>query len=90
MPPKLRSSRIAIGTEQYLLLSHPLPCWELPSELTCAESDVVLELLDGKSRAQIASKRRSSLRTVTNLLARVFEKLGVQSRIELASKLFAR
>lgn len=51
--------------------------------LTPAERDVVRGVLLGMSNAAIARVRRRATRTIANLLARVFRKLGVQSRSEL-------
>jgi DNA-binding CsgD family transcriptional regulator len=55
--------------------------------LTAAEVDVVARVLAGESNAEIARARRSTSRTVANLLARSYRKLGVASRRELAAKL---
>lgn len=41
--------------------------------------------LAGKSTAQIALERGSSPRTIANLLARAYRRLGVRSRFELAA-----
>jgi DNA-binding CsgD family transcriptional regulator len=53
--------------------------------LTAAEREVAKLAIRGTSSDAIASKRACSRRTVDNLLARVFRKLGVSSRAELAS-----
>jgi DNA-binding CsgD family transcriptional regulator len=88
-PAGLRAARLGVGGEEYLVLSHPLSTWELPAILTPAEREVVHALLRGASRAQIAEARGSSVRTVANLLAQAFRKLGVRSRVELAARLSA-
>lgn len=41
--------------------------------------------LRGQSTAEIASSRGSSPRTIANLLARAYRKIGVRSRFELAA-----
>lgn len=56
---------------------------ELPS-LTAAERQVVAEITRGASNAQIAAARGTTVRTVANQLQRIFVKLGVHSRAELA------
>jgi len=86
-PAQLRSERIRLGGAEYLILSHSLPEWNLPSSLTPAERDVVRAILDGASRREVAQRRGTSPRTVSNLLAQAFRKLGVRSRMELAVKL---
>lgn len=53
--------------------------------LTTAEREVVDAALTGKSTALIAQERGSSPRTIANLLARAYRKLGVRSRFELAA-----
>jgi DNA-binding CsgD family transcriptional regulator len=88
-PPSLRSAEIDLDGEPYLLLSYELPRWELPPGLTPAEREIVLAVLQGASRAEIAQLRGTSARTVSNILANAFRKLGVQSRIELAAQLSA-
>ncbi|HEY6462706.1 MAG TPA: helix-turn-helix transcriptional regulator [Polyangiaceae bacterium] len=55
------------------------------SSLTPAESEVACHLLAGRSNAEIASLRGSSLRTVANQVASVFRKLDVRSRLELVA-----
>jgi DNA-binding CsgD family transcriptional regulator len=87
VPGGLRSAKLQLGSEQYLVLSHPLQRWTLPSGLTPAECEIVTAILNGASRSQVASARGSSISTVSNLLAQVFRKLGVRSRIELAAQL---
>jgi DNA-binding CsgD family transcriptional regulator len=89
-PGDLRVSRFEVGSDEYMLVSYPLPEWNLPRDLTPAEAEVALASLRGASRAQIARDRGCSERTVANLLARVFEKLGVSSKIELACLLAKR
>jgi DNA-binding CsgD family transcriptional regulator len=53
--------------------------------LTPAESDVVAQILKGRSNAQIAALRDASERTVANQIANAFRKLGVTSRLELVA-----
>ncbi len=54
-------------------------------KLTPAERAVAALALAGLENAAIARARKSSVRTVANLLARCFRKLGVRSRTELAA-----
>jgi DNA-binding NarL/FixJ family response regulator len=86
-PEGLRQSELELDAEEYLVLSYPLPPWELPCELTSAEQEIALAILAGRSRREVAVSRGTSVRTVSNLLSQVFRKLGVRSRIELAARL---
>ncbi len=45
--------------------------------LTTAEAEITLWLLSGRTNKAIASTRGSSVRTVTNQVAAIFRKLGV-------------
>jgi DNA-binding NarL/FixJ family response regulator len=54
------------------------------NRLTDAERDVAELAIGGATNRGIASRRRCSQRTVENLIASVFRKLGLASRAELA------
>lgn len=56
-----------------------------PENLTAAEREVADAALRGQSTAEIASARGRSPRTIANLLARAYRKVGVRSRFELAA-----
>jgi DNA-binding CsgD family transcriptional regulator len=60
------------------------------ASLSDAEHEVALLVLRGCSNADIALRRRTSVRTVANLVQRVFRKFGVHSRTELALRLVTR
>jgi DNA-binding CsgD family transcriptional regulator len=55
--------------------------------LTAAEVHAVALATSGASNAEIARARGTTARTVANLLARAYRKLGVASRRELVAKL---
>jgi DNA-binding CsgD family transcriptional regulator len=55
--------------------------------MTRAEREVAEAVLAGCSNASIAKKRGTSSRTVANQLARLYRKLKVGSRLELAARL---
>lgn len=55
------------------------------SRLTSAELEVALWVAQGMSNRDVASRRRTSERTVANQLASIFRKLGVGSRAALAA-----
>ncbi|PRQ05904.1 Bacterial regulatory protein, luxR family [Enhygromyxa salina] len=57
----------------------------LPRVLSESERAVVHALLAGRSNAEIAELRRTSVKTVANQLHAVYRKLGVGSRDELAA-----
>jgi DNA-binding CsgD family transcriptional regulator len=78
--------RIDAGGASVAILSYPIETVDL-DVLTGAERDVVRRALSGVSNAEIARARKTSARTVANLLARSYRKLGVSSRRELAAKL---
>lgn len=73
-----------VGGVPFAVSSEPLP--EAPS-LTEAERGVLALLLEGLSNAEIAKRRKTSVRTVANQVASLFKKHGVSSRSELAAKI---
>jgi DNA-binding NarL/FixJ family response regulator len=58
-----------------------------PSTLTRRERELVDEILSGRTNRAIAARSSVREQTVRNQLTRVFRKLGVSSRLELALKL---
>ena len=89
-PAGLRASTVVLDDDEYLVLTMPLPVWEMPDCLTDAERAIAMSILRGSTNEQIARERRTSLHTVANQISRIFEKLGVTSRIELAHHLAAK
>lgn len=71
------------GGEHYIVLSFSVPGGELRA-LTPAEREVLAQLLEGRTNAEIGVHRGTSARTVANQTASIFKKLGVSSRLELA------
>jgi len=55
------------------------------SMLSNTEREITAYILEGLSNAQIATRRGTSVRTVANQVARIFEKRGVRCRAELAA-----
>lgn len=86
-PRNLRARRFTFQSGEYLVLSFELGDETLPSTLTPAERDVAASVLAGASNAEIAQQRGTTTRTIANQLASVFQKLGVESRAELISRL---
>jgi DNA-binding NarL/FixJ family response regulator len=58
--------------------------------LSPAEREVLELLAAGHTNAEIARRRRSSVRTVANQVASIFRRLGVGSRAQLAAALSRR
>ena len=53
--------------------------------LTEAESAVALAVVRGLSNAAIADERGAAVRTVANQVAAIMKKLGVSSRVQVAT-----
>jgi len=72
-----------LGAEEFALIplaGNPAPALATLSE---AETCILAELAIGRSNSEIAANRGTSLRTVTNQVSAVFQKLDVRSRSEL-------
>jgi DNA-binding NarL/FixJ family response regulator len=89
-PPRARSARGATfhaAGEELIVVSFPLAQRELPATLSAAEKEVLRLLLRGLSNQEIATERKTALRTVANQVASIFAKVRVRSRVELAARL---
>ena len=82
IPAGLRVTRMKVGAEEVAVLSYSLLPPALPASLSAAERIVALALLKGLSNSEIATARKTSIRTVANQVASLFQKLGVRSRSE--------
>ncbi len=82
-PPSLVAYELEPGRVMFV---HALPATLRVPGLGNAEEEVLALLLRGHDTNAIASKRRTSPRTVANQVASIFRKLGVSSRAELAAK----
>ena len=83
-PPGLRSTKVLVGAEVFVVLSYPTPKQaSCLGNLTGAETAVVRAASAGLSSAEIAAHRGSSVFTVNNQLNSAYRKLGVSSRWEL-------
>lgn len=76
------------GVEVYVLSMPGEP--ELPDGLSATEREVVQLALQGASNAEIAEQRGTALQTVANQLRSAFQKMGVNSRGELAAALYGK
>lgn len=81
------------GTATQMLPNHEMLGYfrspeRMPSgvQLTDAEAQVLRAALNGECSDSIAERRSTSVRTVSNQLAKVFEKTGTRSRRELAAR----
>jgi DNA-binding NarL/FixJ family response regulator len=81
------SSSGALGGDPTLAVAKAELCPHALSELTSAEREVALLVLDGLTNAEIGVQRKTSPRTVANQVAAVFRKLGVHGRLELIRRL---
>ncbi len=94
-PVDLAAWRLDLGGlgHAFALLEWPLPIPGTSSpwhSLTPAEMTIAALASAGRSNAGIARERGCSVRTVANQVARIFRKLGVHSRAELAALAFRR
>ena len=85
-PADLRASTLEVGGVELLIVSYPIEPNDLFADtaLTKAEAEVAELAIEGKSNAEIAAARDTSVRTVANQMASILRKLGVGSRRELA------
>lgn len=85
-PPDLRASTLEVGGVELLIVSYPVEPSDLfaSTGLTKAEAEVAALAIEGKSNAEIAAARDTSVRTVANQMASILRKLGLGSRRELA------
>lgn len=69
-----------------VVFSFPLEGERSFAELSGAEREVATLAIEGRTNAEIAQFRGSRPRTVANQMAKIFQKLGVGSRAELAAR----
>ncbi|QSQ21963.1 helix-turn-helix transcriptional regulator [Pyxidicoccus parkwayensis] len=70
--------------EVFAVVSLPLDLGAWLPQLTNAERDIVGRVLHGDSNRDIALARGTSVRTVANQLAAIYQKLSITSRADLA------
>lgn len=80
------ASDAASGQDSYVIVSLPVSAGQWQRDLTDAELDIALWILQGESNKRIAERRGTSVRTVANQIAGIYQKLGVTSRAELAAR----
>ena len=71
------------------LVLFDVPPLRLPDgcELSTGECEVVELIFEGLSTGEIAKRRRTSTKTVSNQLGNIYRKFAVTSRYELVAKL---
>jgi DNA-binding NarL/FixJ family response regulator len=80
-----RATKLRIDEVELVVFDVPAPV--PPRGLTEAEREVAELVLEGLSNRDIAERRGASVKTIANQLRRIYEKLGVSSRFELAARL---
>jgi DNA-binding CsgD family transcriptional regulator len=86
VPPHLDVDFMNLGGAEYAVLHFPLAPTPSVAGLTEAERDVAESLLAGRSNAEIARLRGTSVRTVANQVASLLRKAGVSSRAEFVAR----
>jgi len=82
-PRGLVAGTFSIEGDDYVVLGFPLPVRRVPDGLSAAEREVVLLVCDGRSNAEIARARKTSVSTVANQLSSIYMKLEISGRQEL-------
>jgi DNA-binding CsgD family transcriptional regulator len=86
-PGEGSAAQFIIAGQELVVFSFPVSAPRARWNLTPAELHVTRLILEGCSNAQIASIRRTSLRTTANQIASIFRKCHVSGRAELAAAL---
>ncbi len=87
---RARLEEVLIEGEDMLVGSVPLLDEEMIAPLSATEREVLVALLAGSTTADIAQRRGVRPNTIANQTASIFQKLGVRSRAELASRAGSR
>lgn len=80
-----RVAEFSLGQERFIVVGRPVP--SVPRDLTPAEAAVAQAAAKGLPNSEIARRRGTTVATVANQLASVYEKLGVGDRLALARAL---
>ena len=83
VPHSFVAHELSIDGEAYAVLEIALRELEPPAGLSSAEQAVVSGVIQGKSNAEIAADRGTSIRTVANQLRSVYGKLKISGRAQL-------
>ena len=88
--PDIRYCEISLADETFAIVSMPACDPTVAKPLTPGERDIVVRILLGQSNQEIADARGSQLSTVSNQVYSIFDKLGVESRTQLAERIVHR
>jgi DNA-binding CsgD family transcriptional regulator len=89
-PDGLERLDVELDGQSYVVLSYPSPPLAALQGLSDLESSIARAVASGQTNREIATGRNRSVFTVQNQLARIYKKLGVTSRSELAALLAQR
>ena len=84
---RVRVSQFRVDGDQFAVLSYGPDVAMRRVPLTSSEQAVARGAVAGKTNAEIARARSVSERTVANQMATVLGKVGITSRMKLASQL---
>lgn len=82
-----RAANLEHIDSELVVFSFPLPRPAARFRLSIAEREVAELVARGLTNREIAELRGTRVRTVANQVASLFRKLGVGSRVELASRI---
>ncbi len=82
-PHDLSVVTFEVDGEQFAVLELAVRPVQVPPQLSKAEQEVALLVLQEKSNLEIARIRKTSVNTVANQLRSVYVKLGISGRAEL-------
>ena len=89
-PDGLERLDVELDGQSYIVLSYPSPPQAALHGLSDLESSIARAVATGQTNREIATGRSRSVFTIQNQLARIYKKLGVASRSELAALLAQR
>jgi DNA-binding NarL/FixJ family response regulator len=86
-PRGLVATHFEVAGERFVVFAFPAaPPKPAQTPLSASETHVLQLIIGGRSNAEIAAARSTSVRTVANQVASILKKLGVGSRYELARR----
>jgi DNA-binding CsgD family transcriptional regulator len=80
---ELKCFSVSVSDQTYQVVSRELGASRWESLLSPAEFEVVLLRAEGRSHAEIAALRNTSLRTIANQVGNAFRRLGLSGRSTL-------
>lgn len=89
-PGDMRLCEVILGGETFVVVSMPACDAITAQRLTPGERDIAVRILLGYTNQEIADARGSRPSTVSNQVYSIFDKLGVESRPQLADRMVPR